>query len=278
VFFQYRLDSGVYDASVIAGIQAGTLNPTTLLGYLTIGHLTAAIPVSAQVSQVLTPGTAYDYRVVAVDLNGIATGPDRPFTTLAAATHFDVTGVATTTAGATYSVTVTARNATTTVIDYAGTVSFSSSDLQWVAPSPGTLSSGTGTFAATLKTAGNQSITASDGLTGQLTPITVNAAAAKTLSPVPQAGTPTHGTAFNLTVTAKDAYGNTATGYTSKVHFTSSDSAATLPADYTFTAGTGNDNGVHIFSVTLSIAGTFTVTATDAVTATITGTVSVSVS
>ncbi len=174
---------------------------------------------------------------------------------------------------------MTARNATTTVIDYAGTVSFSSSDLQWVAPSPGTLTNGTGSFIATLKTAGSQSITASDGLiTGQLTPITVNAAAAKTLSLVPQAGTPTHGTAFNLTVTAKDAYGNTATGYTGKVHFTSSDSAATLPADYTFTTGTGNDNGVHIFSVTLSLAGTFTVTATDTVTATITGTVSVSVS
>jgi hypothetical protein len=279
VFFQYRLDSGVYDASVIAGIQAGTLNPTALLGYQTIGHLTAAIPVSAQVSQLLTPGTVYDYRAVAVDLNGIATGPDHQFTTLAAATHIDVTGVATTMAGATYSVTVTARNATTTVIDYAGTVSFSSSDLQWVAPSPGTLTTGTGSFIATLKTAGSQSITASDGLiTGQLTPITVNAAAGKTLSLVPQSGTLTHGMPFNLTVTAKDPYGNTAISYSGTVHFTSSDLGATLPADYTFTTGAGNDNGVHPFSVTLSAAGNPTVTATDMATPTITGTVTVTVS
>ncbi len=76
------------------------------------------------------------------------------------------------------------------------------------------------------------------------------------------------GVAHNVTVTAKDAYGNTATGYRGKVHFTSSDPAAVLPADYTFTA---TDAGVHVFSVTLKTAGTRSVTATDTVTASITG-------
>ena len=37
-----------------------------------------------------------------------------------------------------------------------------------------------------------------------------------------------------MTVTAVDAYGNVATGYTGTVHFTSSDGQAVLPANYTF--------------------------------------------
>ena len=56
------------------------------------------------------------------------------------------------------------------------------------------------------------------------------------------------GTAGSLTVIAKDAYGNIAPGYRGKVHLTSTDTAATLPPDYTFTAA---DAGVHSFSVTL---------------------------
>src|SRR2546421_243001 len=53
------------------------------------------------------------------------------------------------------------------------------------------------------------------------------------------------------------------------VHFTSTDSQAGLPADYTFVSG---DNGVHSFSVTLKTAGAQSITATDKTTATITGT------
>src|SRR5262249_24803210 len=71
--------------------------------------------------------------------------------------------------------------------------------------------------------------------------------------------------------TALDAYGNTATGYTGIVHFTSSDGLAGLPGDYTFT---GVDAGAHIFAngVTLKTAGSQTVTGTDTVTSSITGT------
>ena len=78
-------------------------------------------------------------------------------------------------------------------------------------------------------------------------------------------------TAGSVTVTAKDAFGNTATGYTGTVHFTSTDAAACLPANYTFVGG---DNGVHTFTnaYTLKTAGTQTLTATDTVTGTITGT------
>jgi len=70
----------------------------------------------------------------------------------------------------------------------------------------------------------------------------------------------TRGTAFNLTVTAQDKYGNTTPAYTGTIRFTSTDSAAVLPANYAFLSA---DNGVHTFSVTLNTVGTQTVTATD---------------
>jgi hypothetical protein len=56
--------------------------------------------------------------------------------------------------------------------------------------------------------------------------------------------------------------------YTGTVHFTSSDSAATLPANYTFTAA---DHGAHFFQVTFNTAAGQSLTATDTATSTITG-------
>ena len=77
------------------------------------------------------------------------------------------------------------------------------------------------------------------------------------------------GVSHTFTVRALDGSGNTATGYTGTVHFTSSDAAATLPANTTFTAGNA---GVRTFSATLRTAGSRSITATDTVTASITGT------
>ncbi len=68
------------------------------------------------------------------------------------------------------------------------------------------------------------------------------------------------GTTFSLTVTAQDSTNNTFTGYRGTVHFSSSDTQAGLPSDYTFTA---TDNGVHTFTITLKTAGSQTVTTTD---------------
>jgi len=65
-----------------------------------------------------------------------------------------------------------------------------------------------------------------------------------------------------------DAYGNRVSGYTGTIHFTSTDTKAKLPANYTFKAA---DAGTHVFSVTLKTAGTQSVTATDTVTKTIKG-------
>ncbi|HET6632914.1 MAG TPA: hypothetical protein VFG73_09440 [Rhodanobacteraceae bacterium] len=72
--------------------------------------------------------------------------------------------------------------------------------------------------------------------------------------------------ASGLTVTALDASGNPATGYTGSVHFTSTDGRALLPADTALANGTGS------FSFTLNSAGNQTITATDTVSPGITGT------
>jgi hypothetical protein len=87
--------------------------------------------------------------------------------------------------------------------------------------------------------------------------------------------TVTAGTNFgsnNVVVTAYDANGNIRTDYTGQVYFTSTDGQAVLPYTlvkaYTFTSGTGQDNGVHTFAgsgFTLQTVGTGsqTITVTD---------------
>ena len=185
------------------------------------------------------------------------------------------------TAGVAGSVTVTAKTSGgATATTYTGTVHFTSSDGAATLPSNYTFVAGdngvhTFTGGVTLTTAagGAKSITATDTttlITGSQFGITVNPAAAATLVvsgyPSPQFA----GTAGNVTVTAKDIYNNTATGYTGTVAFTSTDGAAALPSNYTFVGG---DSGVHTFTggVTFATAGTQSITATDTVTGAITG-------
>jgi hypothetical protein len=98
--------------------------------------------------------------------------------------------------------------------------------------------------------------------------ITVNPAAAASFVVADFASPVTAGTTGTSTVTAKDAHGNTATSYNGIVHFSSSDTQASLPADYPFTTA---DASVHTFSATLKTAGTQSLTATDSNTNSITG-------
>jgi hypothetical protein len=154
-----------------------------------------------------------------------------------------------------------------------------------VLPADYTFTTGSGgdngvhTFSATLTTAGIQFLKVTDTtnstLLGGEAGIQVNpAAASQFLLSAPSSVR--HGTAFSLTLTVEDAYGNVVTGYVGTVHFTSSDSTATLPADYTFTAA---DAGVHTFSnLILRKRGTQTVTVTDTLNGTLTATDSISVS
>src|SRR5207247_2222764 len=142
-------------------------------------------------------------------------------------------------------------------------------DGQAILPANSPLTNGTGTFSATLKTIGNQTLTATDtantSITGTSNTIAVSARTATHVA-VTSPRSATAGKAFSFTVTARDAFNNTATGYTGTVHFTSSDAAATLPPDSTLTSGTGT------FSATLNTGGNQTLTATDTANPTLTGT------
>jgi len=192
------------------------------------------------------------------------------------------TGYLATTAGTSHSFTVKATDAYGNVItSYRGSVHFTSSDVQSSLPGNYTFSAGDNgvlTFSATLKTAGNQSITATDTVTssiaGSQSGIVVMAAAATHLA-ISAPANVSLGVAFSVTVTALDAYGNIATGYLGTIHFTSSDHKAILPSDYTFVAA---DAGVHTFLVTFKSSGTQTLTATDTHTGSIKGSASVKAS
>ena len=186
------------------------------------------------------------------------------------AVAFTITGFpSSTTAGTVETITVTARDANGNVApSYRGTISFTSTDRQAVLPASYTFTNvnqGVHTFAATLKTAGTQSITATDTSTGSITGsesgITITpAAASQFIMNAPSSLV--SGAKFSMMLEVEDAYGNVVTGYTGTVHFTSSDSTATLPANFTFTAA---DDGVYTFTnaFILKTKSTQTITATD---------------
>src|SRR5262249_23027991 len=155
-----------------------------------------------------------------------------------------------------FSITVTALDPfNNTAAGYAGTVHFAGTDAQAALPANGTLSGGTGSFSATLKTAGGQTLTATETAKAALTGPTPSTAASAAEAPhftVSAPAAATAGAALNVTVTALDPFNNAAAGYAGTVHFTSTDAQAALPADTTLSSGVGT------FSATLKTAGSQT--------------------
>jgi ELWxxDGT repeat protein len=202
----------------------------------------------------------------------------------AAASRFTVAGFPSpVTAGVAGGLTVTAWDPYgNRATGYRGTVHFKSSDAKAVLPGNYTFTAADGgvhTFGATLKTAGTQSLTATDTAKGALTgaqgSIQVNPAAASRFVLSAPASVKS-GAKFSLTVTIVDAYGNVVTGYRGTISFRSSDSTASLPTNYMFTAA---DLGVHTFTgLILRKKGTQTITVTDTLDSSIAGSVSVGVS
>ncbi|MCX6808282.1 MAG: fibronectin type III domain-containing protein [Candidatus Berkelbacteria bacterium] len=187
--------------------------------------------------------------------------------------HFQIVVPGTVTADSAFTsdVAVTAYDSWDNVkTDYSGQIWFASSDTQAVLPFTSSSKytftvddSGSHNFPGsgfTLKTSGNKTLTVSEGTISQFSnnilvgpgalghfevsgyPATVNAGVTF--------ATPTN----DIVVTVKDTTGNVKTDYAGDVWFTSSDSngnillPATPSAKYTFTSGTGMDNGVHTFS------------------------------
>ncbi|RYF08881.1 MAG: hypothetical protein EOO40_07650, partial [Deltaproteobacteria bacterium] len=149
---------------------------------------------------------------------------------------------------------------------YSGTIHFSSNDTQAVLPADTTLSSGTGSFSVTLKTAGaSRSIRVNDTATTSATGsqlVTINPGSLATLRVTGLPGSVPAGLAETVTVAGADNYGNTASGYLGTVSFSSSDGSASLPATYTYVSG---DAGSHSFSgLTFNTTGSQSITANDA--------------
>lgn len=205
------------------------------------------------------------------------------------ATHLRVSGILNPyPAGSTHSVTVTAFDAYGNLDpDYTGTIHFTSSDSKASVPADYTFTgvdAGVHKFAntlspgLTLKTAGSQWVRATDkttaSITGAQSGITVTPAAARRLQVVVGMNPWPVGSTHSVKVTATDAYGNVATAYRGTIHFTTSDTKASVPADYTFTA---KDAGIHTFAntlkpgLTLKTAGKQWVRATDTKVPAITG-------
>ncbi|HEY3352369.1 MAG TPA: lamin tail domain-containing protein [Polyangia bacterium] len=142
---------------------------------------------------------------------------------------------------------------------------------------PTAVAGGLATFTIGLDTAGTYTLQASGaGVTAAVSQsfdVGPGATAALAVG-LPVAATA--GAPQTVTVTARDARGNTTPGYTGTIAFTSTDPQAVLPANAAFAAG---DAGVKTFTagVTLKTAGSRTVTATDTAHAAITGTQAVAV-
>ncbi len=228
---------------VTSGTSTGTPNYSASAGYDYVTGLGS--PLADRVVQVLGGTVAPP---ASIDQLAVAASPSQ-------------------TAGAAFNVTITAQNTNGTDSSYRGTVHFSTSDVQAGLPANYTYTAsdaGSHTFSLTLKTAGSQSVSAVDTVSvttsGSLTGIAVSPATASQFVLSGLASSTTAGNSQTITVTARDAYGNLATGYTGTVRFTTGDTQAILPAAYTFTTA---DRGVHTFGLTFQTAGSQSLTIGD---------------
>jgi hypothetical protein len=134
--------------------------------------------------------------ITAKDTAASTTGSSGPINVFSnVATHFSVAIPGSATTRASFKVAVTALDgAGNNSAGYAGTIHFTSTDSKAILPANSTLPIGLGTFMATLETAGNQVITATDTVTASVTgpsnSISVVAAAALTATTAaPPSGT-----------------------------------------------------------------------------------------
>lgn len=184
----------------------------------------------------------------------------------AAAASFSVKAPSPETAGADFTVTVTALDAYGNVVTgYHGTATLSNVPYTHFPPtvtfgSPGE-TPGVATATVYLYAAGDQTIKATAGsITGSSNPITVNPAALASFQVSPSSTDVTAGSGFGLTIWPLDAYGNFVTGYQGTATLTSSDGQAVSPSTVTFGAS-GEPQGQVSVNVTLDEPDQVTLTA-----------------
>jgi hypothetical protein len=135
-------------AKVVTG--SGTTYNVAVSGMTSQGTVTATVPAGGATDAAGNTSTA-------------STSTDNTVTFNTLATHFTVTAPASAIPGTSFTFTVTALDQfNNPPTSYPGTVHFSSTDAAGILPVDSTLSGGTGTFNATLKTPGSQTITATD--------------------------------------------------------------------------------------------------------------------
>jgi hypothetical protein len=115
-------------------------------------------------------------------------------------------------------------------------------------------------------TAGAVQTAQASAFVGFVTKFAFTASGPSTTFQITAPATAITGVPVKFTVTALDQNNNPTTGYTGTVQITSTDGAASLPADAMLTNGTGT------FSVTFNTAGSQTITARDTINSGITGT------
>jgi hypothetical protein len=261
---------------------------------------TAASPTSVTscTDSGLAAGT-YNYTVTAVWRSWSQTSSPTPVTLASGPLdHFTLTATTTApTAGAGDNLTVTAKDvAGNTVTAYSGDQTLTFSGASTIGAFQPTVTSKTGTAVAlgtaetitftngvstvsgsnngvmTLYKAENATVTVSDGTHTGSVSVTVGPASAASYT-VSAPGSASAGSAISASLTAKDTYGNTATGYTgshtvdfSGPHSSPGGTSPSYPASVSFTSGAGTA------SVTLYDTETTTLTAADHASPSITGT------
>ena len=153
--------------------------------------------------------------------------------------------------------------------DFTGTASFSSTDPLAHLPADYTFTpgdAGNKTFSGTFKTAGVHTLTVTmlgdPSVTGAQTGIVTEATDVDGFQVAGYPSPTTAGEPHDFTVTAVDRYANPVADYVGTVTFSSSDTNALLPGDYTFTTA---DAGSRTFNATLRNTGqNRSITATDA--------------
>lgn len=213
--------------------------PTAKISINGVGDLTGKT--EAQVS----PTESTSYQLTAT--NGKATTNETVRVTVGGATAVGIQVLPATSApnaGDEFTVTLTVlKNDGNPATSFQGTVQIASTDPKAALPPPISFTpadAGVKKVPVTLKTAGTITLTATDSGKAHASgsaALTVHPAAASTyqLSALP--GTAIAGEALVLTITAQDAFGNVATGYTGSIHLTSGDSTDLLPPDGALTAG-----------------------------------------
>jgi Ca2+-binding RTX toxin-like protein len=276
--FRLDDDGAVYVMSAGAVVVAadGTVNDWVPYGNLTNIHA-LSLDADGQSIDAVDDGGDY-YRD---DLGPTAAGPvlfERPHLVVTVDPSGDPV-----VAGAAQTVTIEVEDHFgNPVVGYRGSVTLTSSDPLFAPTSYLFTAADDGKHTltgVTFYTAGDQSLVVSE-TSGQTDPtvpdlaaavtstVAVTAAAADAFVVSPSDDQAVSGQAAAVTVTAIDAYGNTAVGYAGTVDLASGDPRSTLSAAYTFSAA---DVGRHVFSAAFFPLGALTVDVSDSTDASLIG-------